>query len=101
MLRWTFVASGFRVMTAAHGVEGLEQVAIEEPHVIVLDLQMPVMDGRTFFQQLRARGVEAPVVILSAFGAEAAQLELGAQASLNKPFDPDTLVDLVRMIARG
>lgn len=58
-----------------------------------LDLQMPVVDGRTFYRELRARGHRMPVVILSAFGAHAAQRELGAAAAVAKPFEPDDLVE--------
>jgi CheY-like chemotaxis protein len=97
MVRFAMLSHGYRVRTAGHGAEGLERVAEQLPDVIVLDLQMPVMDGRTFYRELRARGIDTPVVILSAYGAGSAQAELGAEAHVNKPFDPD---DLVRAIQR-
>jgi len=97
MLRLTLRDGGFDVSSASNGREGLERVADHEPDVIVLDLQMPVMDGATFYRELRSRGFEIPVLVLSARGARPAQRELKAEAYLDKPFRPD---DLVREVAR-
>ncbi|MBI2724474.1 MAG: response regulator [Chloroflexi bacterium] len=99
MLRMTMIANGMTVHTAVHGMDALDRVAEAAPDVIVLDLQMPVMDGRACFRELRRRGIRTPVVILSAFGARRAQMELGAEASLDKPFDPDALVASIRSVA--
>ena len=67
--------------------------------VIVLDLQMPRMDGRAFFREMTARGHAPQVVILSAYGAEEAQGELKVAAAVPKPFDPDDLIETVRRVA--
>ena len=82
---------GFDVMTATNGQEALARVAESLPDGIVLDLEMPVMDGRACFRALRARGVTTPVLLLSAHGAVSAQHELGADDAMNKPFDPEQL----------
>lgn len=87
---------GFTVETAVDGVEGLEQVAADGFDLILLDLQMPRMDGRTFHREIRSRGYMTPVLILSAYGAEAAKEELGAEGAVHKPFDPDLLVGRIR-----
>jgi DNA-binding response OmpR family regulator len=71
----------------------------ERPDVIVLDLGLPEMDGREFFRQARLRGYEGPVIICSAYGATAAQRELGAEAALNKPFNPEELVQMVHALS--
>jgi len=97
-IRLTLVLEGFEVETAADGVLGLEQLAKNDFSLIVLDLQMPRMDGRTFFQELRGLGHEMPVLILSAFGAEVARQELGADGAIAKPFDPDDLVSAIRRL---
>jgi DNA-binding response OmpR family regulator len=98
MVRLALRTHGFEVRVASHGEEALGLVKECEPDLIVLDLQMPVMDGRTFYRALRALGVQTPVVILSAFGARDAQAELHADAALNKPFEPDQLVELLRSL---
>jgi CheY-like chemotaxis protein len=66
--------------------------------VIVLDLEMPVMNGRTFYRTARADGIVTPILILSAYGARDAKQELGAQAYVDKPFLPDQLLEAVRDI---
>ncbi len=79
-------------------MDALERFKTASFDVIVLDLQMPKMDGRTFFRTLRVRGDRTPVIILSAFGAEEARVELQAEAALEKPFDPDVLVARIRSL---
>ena len=91
----TLRMGGLEVTTATDGVGAFEMLDREDIDAIVLDLRMPGMDGRTFYRELRARGHQAPVLIASAFGARAAQLELGAQGALEKPFDPERLLDVV------
>jgi len=88
-------AAGFIVSTASDGFLALEAMESAEPHVILLDLEMPGMDGREFYRRLRAVNSATPVMILSAYNARAAQLELGAQAYTAKPFDPDQLVEAI------
>jgi len=98
MVRITMLSAGFSVDVAGDGEAALDQVAQRPPDVIVLDLQMPGMDGRTFYRELRRRGNDAPVIILSAFGADGARRELDAQAHVAKPFDPDELVQTVQEV---
>lgn len=96
MLRLTLRDGGFEVRVAEDGRTALESVATRMPDAVVLDLEMPVMDGREFYQELRSRGIEIPVIIVSAHGAKTARRELGADAALDKPFNPDELVSAVR-----
>jgi DNA-binding response OmpR family regulator len=97
---WLSLSSyGLRVVTAADGIAGLERLADNEFDVIVLDLQMPKMDGRAFYREMAARGHDTPVIILSAYGAEEAKRELNAAAAIPKPFDPDFLADTVQRLA--
>lgn len=93
----TLADEGYGVRTAANGAEALELVSEVDPDVIVLDLEMPEVDGRTCFRELRARGVGAPVMVLSAYGAHRARRELGAEAAMDKPFDP---FELLRRLER-
>jgi len=99
LLRLTLASEGFEVVTATNGLDGLDKAQNEDPDVILLDLEMPVMDGRTFFRRLRSQGDQTPVLILSAYGAKAAQRELEAEASLDKPFDSDELMRELRHLA--
>lgn len=91
MIATTLRADGFDVATAPDGRNALEQIEHTCPDVIVLDLAMPLMDGREFYHTIRARGIATPVLILSAYGARSARSELGAEAFMPKPFDPSEL----------
>lgn len=100
MLALTLRDSGFDVTAARNGQEALSRITDDhdDPDVIILDLEMPVMDGRTFFRRLRAKGMDIPVLILSAYEARRGQRELGADAYLNKPFNPEDLVDSIERL---
>jgi DNA-binding response OmpR family regulator len=87
---------GHEVVTASDGLAALDVLRQRGVDVIVLDLQMPRMDGRTFFRQLRGQGDTTPVLIASAFDAGDAQRELGAEGAIEKPFTPDSLARAIR-----
>jgi len=98
LLRLTLRSSGFAVSEAHNGAEALEEFEHHHPAAIVLDIEMPVMDGRAFYRRLRQRDPDVPVLILSAGNARAVQRELGAQGYIGKPFGPDDLVEAVTSI---
>lgn len=83
---------GYDVLQAQDGSQALGLLAMATPSAIILDLNMPVMDGPTFYRAMRARGILAPVIIMSAINAVRAARELGATAAVNKPFDIDGLL---------
>jgi DNA-binding response OmpR family regulator len=90
------MSSGFAATVAHGGFEALELVERERFDAIILDLRMASLDGRSFFRELRGRGFTQPVLIASAYGARAAQIDLGAQGAIEKPFDPERLVQMLR-----
>ena len=98
LVRAILRTADYEVAQAFNGIEGLEVASREHPDVIVLDLQMPQMDGRGFFRELRARGDQTPVLVSSSYGARSAQKELGAEGAIEKPFDPDALVAAVTQL---
>ena len=98
LLSLTLRDSGFNVVSAANGEAALERVESTHPVAIVLDLEMPVMDGRSFYRELRRRGIGTPVLLVSAHDVRAARRELGADGAVQKPFDPFNLVDELRAL---
>jgi DNA-binding response OmpR family regulator len=95
-------ASGYGVLTANNGIQGLEQAQAQEPDLIVLDLLMPKMDGLEMLKELRSFSA-VPVIILTAKGADTDRikgLQLGADDYLPKPFNPDELVARIEAIRR-
>ena len=89
---------GLHVRSAANGSEALGLLDGEKPAVIVLDLIMPVMDGRTFLRHARDAGLTSSVLILTATGARMAAAELSADDFMEKPFDPIRLSAAVRAL---
>lgn len=92
---------GYEVLEAGNGREALDLALTVVPRAIILDLNMPVMDGPSFLRAIRARGLGVPVMILSAVNAVRAAQKLGANAGMNKPFDIDALVDTVGALVRA
>jgi two-component system chemotaxis response regulator CheY len=87
---------GFEVAEAADGMEAMAWCRTEMPHVILLDWNMPVMDGLEFLRQLRvAPDGDQPVVIFCTVENDiehiALALETGADEYIMKPFDGDIL----------
>lgn len=101
-LRSKLKASGYEVITASNGIQGLEQIHAQEPSLIVLDLLMPKMGGLDMLKELRNfSGV--PVIILTAKGEDVDKIrgfELGADDYLTKPFNPEELVARINAVMR-
>jgi DNA-binding response OmpR family regulator len=92
-------ASGFQVETCAGGREALAKVSTDSPSLMILDLQMPEMNGVEVLEQLRAAPTTAsiPVLMLSANASEAHTLStVKADAYLEKPFAMQALLDAVK-----
>src|SRR5688572_27601781 len=91
---------GFRVIEARDGSEAMRAIDIEPPALIVLDVQMPGVDGPTFARELRTRLRRVPLVILTGVADPKAEADrCNAEAYLPKPFDADELVRIVRKFA--
>ena len=87
-------SAGYRVLTASNGAEALELLESNDPAVMVLDMQMPIMDGRSLFRKLAGMD-HRPAVLVVANEAGRAQRELGAEGSLEKPFAPEDLISCI------
>ena len=95
--------SGFDVVTAGDGGAALAAINEHSPALIVLDVLMPVLDGREVLRRVRADDATLPVILLTQVGESferAAALEEGADDYLNKPFDPQELVARIRAVLR-
>jgi len=91
---------GFRVVEARDGGEAMRAIDIEPPALIVLDVQMPGVDGPTFARELRTRLRRVPLVILTGVPDPKREADrCNAEAFLRKPFDADELVRIVRKFA--
>jgi DNA-binding response OmpR family regulator len=93
----TLTDEGFDVDVARDGREALEHIAQRTPDLMLLDMMMPVMDGRALCRVLQTKGQIPPIVVMTAADhvAQCAR-ELGAVGWLAKPFDIDELVVAIR-----
>ena len=92
-------AEGFTVEGAEGGVQALEMVEKSPPDLILLDLQMPGMDGLTVLRELRKQWPDLPVVMQTAHGdipSAVQAMKRGAIDFLSKPADNNQLLDTVR-----
>ncbi len=92
--------AGYEMVEAANGAEGLQQLAGDRVHLIVSDVNMPVMDGITFLKQVKAHPQYkfTPVIMLTTEAGEDKKQEgraAGAKAWITKPFQPRNLVEAV------
>jgi CheY-like chemotaxis protein len=101
-LRLALEMKGYQVEAAANGKEALDRIEQKPPLLVLLDLQMPVMNGRELLQKLRAAPdtKEIPVVIISGFGFEWEAELMGAQGYIGKPFEPEELERTIAALLR-
>lgn len=102
-LRRSLAFEGYGVQTAVDGLDALDKAASYAPDLIVLDIQMPRMDGLTAARRLRAAGSTTPVLMLTArdtVGDRVTGLDAGADDYLVKPFELDELFARVRALLR-
>ncbi|MEV6774471.1 response regulator transcription factor [Nocardia sp. NPDC051030] len=95
--------SGFRVLIARNGAAALRCVTEQSPDAVVLDMNMPVLDGAGVVTALRAMGNEIPICVLSARSSvddRIAGLESGADDYLVKPFVLAELVARIKALLR-
>ena len=103
LLQYNLQQAGYEVITAMDGEEGLEKALAEKPHIIVLDLMLPNLDGIEVCKQLRQNKVDIPILMLTAKDDEFDKvlgLELGADDYMTKPFSPREVVARVKAILR-
>ena len=101
-LRVRLRLEGYKVLTANNGEVGLQLAEANNPDLIILDLQMPEMDGYQVLQQLRVFST-VPVILLTVKEEDVYKikgLELGADDYVTKPFNPDELCLRVKAILR-
>jgi len=102
-LRNNFEIEGYEVDVADDGLKGLARAREWAPHLIVLDLMIPGMDGYRVLRSLRADGIDTPVLILTARGEEADKVmgfRHGADDYVTKPFGVLELLARVEALLR-
>ena len=95
-----FVSFGYNVFTAGNGEEALEVVLHQKIDLIVLDVQMPKMNGYTFLTELEKKQItDIPIIVLTAFGnMEPIFKRHKIKAYMTKPLQMEKLVEKVKEV---
>ena len=92
---------GYEVIEAVDGVDALEKVERLTPNLLITDIRMPRMDGMQVLEEIRTRGLDLPVVILTGYGQiedALKAIKLGAKGFMKKPFDLSHIITLIESI---
>lgn len=90
--------NNFRVAEARDGVDCMEQVRREPPDLILLDLQMPRLDGRGVLDALRRENLNIPVILMTFHGSEEIAVEvfrMGVRDYVKKPYTQDEMLQAI------
>jgi two-component system KDP operon response regulator KdpE len=101
-IRMNLELEGYRVVDATNGLEAVERVREDLPDLVIMDVQMPEMDGFEALEQIRQAST-VPVIMLTVKADEEAKvrgLELGADDYVTKPFSPRELSSRVKALLR-
>ena len=102
ILRDFLTASGYTVIEAVNGVEGVAKSEDERPDLVLMDIQMPLLDGYEATRRIKAlAGMQrTPVVAVSSFAMKGDEEKkaraAGCDAYVTKPYSPKQLLALVR-----
>ncbi|MGW3624573.1 response regulator transcription factor [Streptomyces sp. NPDC000880] len=102
-LQRSLAFEGYATEVAVDGIDALTRAEVYAPDLIVLDIQMPRMDGLTAARRLRAAGSTTPILMLTArdtVGDRVTGLDAGADDYLVKPFELDELFARIRALLR-
>ncbi len=99
-IQWALEEEGFGVLTAGDGEEAVRHVVEHQPAVVILDINLPLLDGYEVSRALRERyAQDVPILAVTADGqAHSKAVRVGAYDYLRKPFD---LPDLLAAVRRG
>ena len=101
LLRTWLERRGFRVVEAENGIEAVDFATSESPDLIIMDMEMPQLDGLSTTRRIRqqAKHSHVPIVAVSAYGADqfrALALEAGCDEYVSTPFEPKALEGIIR-----
>ncbi|MGH8551404.1 MAG: response regulator [Methylococcales bacterium] len=103
LIKFILEAHGYQVRHAATGREGVEQALILPPDFILLDIQLPDIDGEEVLRRIRSKepGRSIPVIAVTSYamsGDRERLLAAGCNGYIEKPIDPNTIIDQVKTV---
>ena len=103
MVSFTLKSSGYSVIEAVDGVDGLDKARTKTVNLVLTDQNMPRMDGLTLIKSLRGmtQYKSVPILMLTTESSDAMKAQgraAGATGWLVKPFDPQKLIEVVKKV---
>ena len=96
VINYILQPNGFSYMEARDGLEALDLILADPPDLILLDLQMPRLDGVGLLNRMKEQGISIPVVLMTFYGSEEIAIEvfrLGVRDYVIKPFTENELIE--------
>ena len=103
LLRTWLERRGFRVVEAENGIQAINRAETEAPDLIIMDVQMPELDGLSATRRIRKTLDAVPILAVSAYGADQFReqaLAAGCNEYVSTPFEPDALEGLIRSLVQ-
>ena len=105
LLRTWLQKKGYRVVEAENGMQAVAETESRQPDLIIMDLEMPELDGLSATRKIRAlpNFQEVPIVAVSAYGVDqfrAEALAAGCNEYVSTPFEPEELEKLIRSLIK-
>lgn len=103
MMKYAFQRAGYEVVHSVRGEEGVELAAKEKPFFIVMDINLPGIDGIEATRMIRRSGVDGniPIIAITSYamaGDRESIMAAGCSGYIEKPIDPITLVERIHAI---
>ena len=103
LLRTWLQKKGYRIIEAQNGNEAVAQAETQQPDLIIMDVEMPELDGLSATRQIRKTelGPRVPIVAVSAYGADLFRddaLAAGCDEYVSTPFEPEELEKVIRTL---
>ena len=100
LIRFILENAGYQVVEACDGIAGVKAVQKEKPDLILMDMQLPVMDGYQATKKIREldEGKNIPIIAITSYamvGDREKTLNAGCTAYLEKPINPETFLDQI------
>lgn len=98
LVEYVLKPNNFKVLQASDGLEGLQMAVKYKPDIILLDFQMPRMNGRQVLEKMREYSLDIPVVLMTFHGSEEVAVEvyrLGVRDYIKKPYYPEEMLDAI------
>jgi len=103
LLRTWLERRGFRVVEAENGIQAINQAETEAPDLIIMDMQMPELDGLSATRRIRKSLDSVPILAVSAYGADQFReqaLAAGCNEYVSTPFEPAALEGIIRSLVQ-